>query len=183
MKNYSWILLLQLLFMVSCSSTDSEIKNGLRSSIPVEKQADYKFVDFQILETVLDVNIKDSITHYRMLVQNKKRHMASDSIRLKSIQRNIDECEYNRASTLSYLRSSFTSIIRDYEKMKAEIESDIQSKTDDINAYTKTITRYEDVLKSCSTPIVYYKIKHIYTLKGMRREETATLDYKFNPIN
>ena len=183
MEKYIWILLLQLLFMVSCSSTDSDIKKGLRSSIHVEQQNDYKFLDFQILETVLDVNVKDSITHYRALVQNKKMHMVSDSIRLKSIQRNIDECKYNRASTLSYLRSSFTSIIRDYEKMKDEIETDIQSKTDEIEAYTKTIRRYEDVLQACSTPIIYYKIKHIYTLKGMRREETVTLDYKFNPIN
>ena len=183
MEKYIWILLLQLLFMVSCSSTDSDIKKGLRSSIHVEQQTDYKFVDFQILETVLDVNVKDSITHYRALVQNKKMHMVSDSIRLKSIQSNIDECKYNRASTLSYLRSSFSSIIRDYEKMKADIDSDIQSKIEDIEVYSKTITRYEDALKACSTPIIYYKIKHIYTLKGMRREETVTLDYKFNPIN
>ena len=183
MRISSWVLSFLLLFMVSCSSTDSDIKNGLRLSIPVDKQVDYKFVNFQILETVLDVNIKDSITHYRMLAQNKQRRMSSDSIRLKSIQRNIDECEYNRATTLSYLRSSFTSIIRDYEKMKADIEKDLHSGTDDIKAYSKIIEQYEDALQTCSTPIIYYKIKHIYTIKGMRREETATLDYKFKPIN
>ena len=182
MKKYISVFTLLLLLMVSCSSTDSDIKAGLKQSISVDNQTDYEFVDFQILETILDVNLKDSITHYRMLVQNKQRFISSDSIRLKSILSNIDECRYNQATTLSYLRSSFTSIIRDYEKMQAEIESDIQSKNDDIEVYKKLIKQYETAVEACPTPIIYYKIKHIYKLKGMRREETTTLDYKFNPV-
>lgn len=182
MKQLFGVLSFLVCFLMSCSSTDREIKAGLKASIPSEYVKDYDLVEYQIQETILDVNLKDSITRYRAKIESNKDLIRMDSTRLLSILSNLEECKHSRATTLYYLRSTFTTLIRDYEKMQSEIEGEIGEKEEKNRAYKEIVEKYETAISNTPTPIIYYKIKHIYTLKGMRKEVNTVLDYKYQPL-
>lgn len=176
-------IIVSMLLICSCSTQDSKIKDGLRSSIPVERKQGYEFKEFTIIETILDVNIKDSINKYLGDIKVNEELIKYDSLRLKPILSNIEECEENRANTIYYLRSTYDGLIRDYNKMCDEILQDIQEKENMNKTYRIKIDKLKHLLETVNTPIVYYKIKHIYNLDGMRKEEIVTLDFNYKYIN
>lgn len=179
----SVISIILALLMFSCSSEDSKIKKALESSISVEFIQGYELLEHMLLETILDINIKDSITEYRSKLIANEFLIQSDSARLKPILTNMNDCKVQRASTLYYLRSTYDSLIRDYEKMHDDIMQEIKEKEEENKALDNKIKNLEGVLDSLTSPIAYYKIKHIYNLNGMRKEEIVTLDFNYNYIS
>ena len=177
------IILLSVLLICSCSREDSKIKDGLRSSISVEQVQNYKLKEYIIVETILDVNIKDSINKYLGDIRVNEELIKYDSLRLKPILFNIEECKEQKANTLYYLRSSYDDLIIDYKKMSDEIEQDIQEKQNKNKNNRIKIEKFKQVLETANSPIIYYKIKHIYNLGGMRKEEIVTLDFNYKYIN
>lgn len=180
MKSFVSTIVLALL-LCSCSSSDSKIKKSLENSISVDLVQGYELQEYMVLETILDINIKDSIAQYRSKLMTNEFMIHSDSVRLKPILANMNDCKRQRASTFYSLRSTYDRLIRDYEKMHDDIMQEIQEKEEDNKTLNSKIENLEAVLESLNSPIVYYKIKHIYDLNGMRKEEIVTLDsnYKF----
>lgn len=175
--------IMSILFLYSCSNQDVKIKEALESSIPVDLIQSYDLKECMVIETILDINVKDSITQYRRELIENEIHIQSDSLRLKPILVNMDDCKKQRASTLYYLRSTYDGLIRDYEKMRDDIVQNIQEKEEENKVLKNNIERLENVLESLTSPIVYYKVKHIYDLNGLRKEEIATLDFNYKFIS
>ena len=181
MKSFVSSIVLALLFLCSCSTEDSKIKEALESSISVDLVQGYELQEYMVLETILDMNVKDSITQYRSKLISNEFLIQSDSTRLKPILANMEDCKKERARTFYSLRSTYDRLIRDYEKMHDDIMLKIQEKEEENKILDSKIKKLESVLESLISPVVYYKVKHIYDLNGMRKEEIVTLDsnYKF----
>ena len=178
------ILLCALLAIVatSCSSEDIRIKKALKSSIPEDAVREYKLKDFAIVETILDANLRDSIIHQESRIATNEMFMKSDSTRLLSIQDNISQCKYQQATTLSWLRSSYNDIIRTYVKMENEIIEKLNARQAENNAYKETIRKYEEAISASDSPIIYYKIRHNYSLRGAIRDTILTLDSHYQLV-
>ena len=182
MKNFVSSIVLVLL-LCACSSEDSKIKEALKSSISMDLVKSYDLQEYMVLETILDMNVKDSITQYRSKLISNEFLIQSDSTRLKPILTNMEDCKKERARTFYSLRSTYDRLIRDYEKMHDDIMLKIQEKEEENKTLNSKIKNLEGVLESLTTPIVYYKVKHIYDLNGMRKEEIVTLDSNYKFIN
>lgn len=169
------------LLLYSCSSEDSKIKKALESSISVDMVQAYELHEYMVLETILDMNVKDSIAQYRSKLMSNEFLIQSDSTRLKPVLANMEDCKKERSRTFYSLRSTYDRFIRDYEKMHDDIMLKIQEKEEENKTLDSKIRKLEGILESLTSPIVYYKVKHIYDLNGMRKEEIVTLDsnYKF----
>ena len=180
MKRYIANLLSVLLFC-SCSSQDSKIKEALENSIAEDLIKSYNFQEYMVLETILDINVKDSITQYKSEIITNEYRIHSDSARLKPILTNMEDCKLQKANTLYHLRSTYDILIRDYEIMHDNIMQEIQDKENENKMLKTKIKNLEDVLEALTSPIAFYKIKHIYYLNGIRKEDIVTLDsdYKF----
>lgn len=172
-----------VLLLCSCSNQESKIKEALASSIPMELVKDYEFQEYMLLETILDMNVKDSITQYSSKIIANEFRIQSDSVRLKPILANMNDCKVQRANTFYHLRSTYDRLIRDYEKMRDDIVLEIQVKEDENKVLKCKIENLEGVLAALASPIAYYKVKHIYNLNGMRKEEIVTLDSNYKYIN
>ena len=172
-----------LLTMVcSCDTENSKIRRALRGSVNPALVAGYQLKEFEILETILDINLKDSITHYYADIETNKYFIRTDSVQLNSIMSNIEDCKLAKRQTLYHLRSTYDGLIRDYEKMKDEIENRIASRNKENEISTKKIQRYKTAMDNSESPIIYYKLKHIYEINGLRKEEIVILDNQYNFI-
>ena len=180
MKSFVSSIVLTLL-LCSCSSSDSKIKKALESSISVDMVQTYELHEYMVIETILDMNVKDSIAQYRSKLISNEFLIQSDSTRLKPILANMEDCRKERSRTFYSLRPTYDRLIRDYEKMHDDIMLKIQEKEEENKTLDSKIKKLEGVLESLTSPVVYYKVKHIYDLNGMRKEEIVTLDsnYKF----
>lgn len=183
MKSFVSSIVLALLFLCSCSSEDSKIKEALESSISVDLVQGYELQEYMVVETILDMNVKDSITQYRSKLISNEFLIQSDSTRLKPILANMEDCKKERARTFYSLRSTYDRLIRDYKKMHDDIMLKIQEKEEENKTLGSKIKKLEGVLESLTSPVVYYKVKHIYDLNGMRKEEIVTLDFNYNYIS
>lgn len=176
-------LFITVLCCVSCNSEKKHFKNALKSSISEMDLPHYKLIDFNVVETILDVNLKDSIASQRAHIMVTESFMSSDSTRLKDIQRNLKDAKVSQATTLSYLRSFYNSIIRDYEEMESDIVDKINERKADIASCQERINKYETAIEESDSPIVYYKVKHSYSLRGALKDTTLTMDTKYRIIN
>ena len=183
MKSFVSSIVLALLFLCSCSSEDSKIKEALESSISVDLVQGYELQEYMVVETILDMNVKDSITQYRSKLISNEFLIQSDSTRLKPILANMEDCKKERARTFYSLRSTYDRLIRDYKKMHDDNMQKIQEKEEENKTLGSKIKKLEGVLESLTSPVVYYKVKHIYDLNGMRKEEIVTLDFNYNYIS
>ena len=178
-----FVYILLIFSFSSCSRQESMIKESLKKSIPVDLANGYELKEYVILETILSENIKDSITGFWSRLSVNESLIHSDSVRLGPIVKNMNDCKVQRANTLYYLRSTYDGLIRDYEKMHDDIIIKIQEKEEENIVLKEKIKKLENVLElSANSPIVYYKVKHIYDLNGMRKEEIVTLDFDYNFI-
>lgn len=182
MKKYI-LLLIALIATVTCSSEASKIKGALKQSISEELISKYKLKDYSIVETILDANIRDSIATLESKIRLAESRMKADSSRLLNIQADIASVKHSQATTLSWLRSSYNSIIRSYKEMEEDILDNIEERQQMIDSYTSSIKEYEGALASTNSPIIYYVVKHNYTINGAVREDIITLDSNYHLVN
>lgn len=181
MKRFIIIVLLSA-FAFSCTTENAKIKRALKGTIPVELQKGYKLKEYYIVETILDINIKDSISTLRSKQMTNEFLNKNDSTRLADLQSSLREARHGKATTLYLLRSSYDSIIRTYEEMIEETEEKINQRIEANAALGKTITRYENALSSTSSPIIYYRVRHNYSIDGAIRDTTITLSNDYQLI-
>lgn len=166
----------------SCSSEKSNIKRALKSSVPQELIKEYKFKEYTVLETILEMNLKDSIAAQESKIKVNELMMKSDSTRLLGYQAEIQSCKYQQATTLSWLRSSYNSIIRTYEDMANDVIEKLEEKSAENDECRRIIRKHEDAISSTDSPIIYYKVRHNYTIHGAIRDTVVTLDSKYQLV-
>lgn len=180
---YPLIILIGLcILLCSCNSEDRKIKNALRNSIEASEIHNYEYQSHLVLETLLSNNISDSISSVKLDNDSINRRISSDSIRLIELMDNIDDCKRQQANTLYFLRSHYSSIIRDYQEMVSDINMQIEEKQNRIAKNDSIIAFWEKYMSQSETPIVFYKVKHTYKINGMCKESVVLLDSKYNFI-
>lgn len=174
-----------LFFVVGCSSEKIKIKRALKESVGIEQAKDYKFKSYQIVATQLRTNITDSIASLNTNNELLKVRMLRTQEQIESCRRNINDCKKTQRSTMYWLRSSYDYIIGEWEEMldKATQSKQVDSVQLDLN--NKKLNFFKQNLEATDSPIVFYIIKHDYTINGAVRQEKVTLDanYKLTQYN
>lgn len=182
MRTRILFFLLCLLSVLGCSSEKLKIKKALKSSIPSEQVGDYKFKSYSITETLLEKNVQDSIS----ALQSKnagKQVMIDNQIRLREgYLSNLEDCKRQQRTTLSWLRSSYNSLIRQWQEMVDESNEKIQVDSAVIVANNQKIDFFKDYLNKTKSPIVFYKVHHSYTLGGAIKNDDVMLDENYNLV-
>lgn len=181
-KDISILLVLLSIIIAGCNSENSRIKKALKTSISTEQVKNYKYKSHQILETLLRNNVLDSISLYE-----SRNHMAEISIARKQQMKQIykeklDDCLRQQHNTLYWLRSSYNSIIRDWQRMLDEAQVGIDEDSLTIVTISKRIEFFRQHLKETKSPIVFYKVRHEYLLNGAYRSEDVILDSNYQLI-
>lgn len=176
-------MLLFVITMTSCSNEEIRIKRALKLSIPEYLKAEYKYDSHILLETLLKSNLTDSIASIEQDIQYHKQIMKLDSIRLVDIKHNMHESREQKASTLYYLRSAYDDIIESFEEMEDEVETKIGEHKQSIFEDEKRIEFFTQSMAESESPIVFYKIKHNYKIRGMHKDTTLFLNYKYEIVN
>lgn len=182
MNNRVLVYFLCLMSILGCSSEKSKIKKALKSSIPTEQLGEYKFKDYTITETLLKNNIEDSISTLQS--SNRAKEATIDSYRRlrEGYVSNLEDCKRQQRTTLSWLRSSYNSLICQWEDMIDESNEKIQRDSVVVIANNQKISFFQDYLSKTKTPIVFYKVYHSYTLRGAIKNESVLLDEAYNYV-
>ena len=182
MKNQVLLLTICLLSVVGCSSEKAKIKKALKTTIPIEQVGEYKFKSYTITETLLKNNVEDSIASLNNRNMTKQMMIELQQQRRNGYIVSLEDCKRQKRNTLSWLRSSYDSIIRDWQRMIDETNQKIQQDSSVIIANNQKIAFFKDYLDKTKTPIVFYKVNHSYTLRGMIKNEDVMLDDNYKPV-
>lgn len=182
MNNRVLVLSLCLLSVLGCSSEKSNIKKALKSSIPTEQVGEYKFKDYIITETLLKNNVEDSISTLKNQNLAKQATIESQKRLREGYLTNLEDCKRQQRTTLYWLRSSYNSIIRDWEKMIKESNEKIQMDSSAVVANNQRISFFQSYLDKTKNPIVFYKVRHSYTLRGAIKSDDVLLDEDYNLV-
>lgn len=184
MKSLLNILLLGLtvVLSVSCTSEEAKLKNALITSIPESVKSEYRYESHVLLETLLKSNLTDSISSLRAEIITNETLMQMDSTRLADIQSSIDECKELSANTMYFLKSSYDQIIDDYEDMADDIIEKIEGYQNEIDLCQSKIDFLSNAMSETESPIVFYKVKHTYRLRGMYRDTTVYINSKYEIV-
>ena len=107
------IILILVVLTFSCNSEESKIKEVLKSTIPVEMAKNYKYKSHQITETVLESNIKDSISSLESANYVKEMFLEEKNKKKTYYLAQIDEMKRQQQTTLPWLRGDYRGLIRD----------------------------------------------------------------------
>lgn len=184
MKTRLNILLLGVatVLSVSCTSEEGKLKKALIASIPESVKSEYQYESHVLLETLLKSNLTDSISSLRAEIITNETLMQMDSTQLANIQSSIDECEELRANTMYFLKSSYDQIIDDYEDMAADIIEKIEGYQSEIGLCESKIDFLSNAMSETESPIVFYKVKHTYRMRGMYRDTIVYINSKYEIV-
>ena len=168
--------------LASCTSEETKLKKALIASIPESVKSEYQYESHVLLETLLKSNITDSISSLRAEIITNETLMEMDSTRLVDIQNSIDECEALRANTMYFLRSSYDQIIDDYEDMAADVIEKIEGHQSSIGLCESKIEYLSNAMYETESPIVFYKVKHTYRMRGMYRDTIVYINSKYEIV-
>ena len=146
MKNRVFAITLCLIFVFGCSSEKSKIKKALKSSIPIEQVGNYKFQSYTITETLLKSNIEDTISTLQSSNMAKQMIIDNQIRRREGYQSNLEDWKHQERTTLSWLRSSYDSVIRTWEEMIKEVNEKIQTDSSFIIANNQRIEFFQDYI-------------------------------------
>lgn len=177
MKNKFWYLLLLFLLFLSCSGNIGKMKKTLKENLKLECPQ-YELVDFRVVDTVLQGVIEDSISMLKIENDSKRNTLKTDSLILLKFQKNQDECQQSMRTTIPYLRSSWRSLISDYERLISEKEDDIHFKLDIINRNQLKINEMDSLIAMVTDSVAYYLVEHIYNCGGSEIEENVFFNDK-----
>lgn len=183
MKKYSLCFILAIVAIsVSCTSEEAMIKKALKSSIKESLQSEYKYDSYQLLETVLKTNLTDSISSYKAEIRASTEMMRLDSLRLDDIRYNLRDCKLQKANTLYFLRSMYDTIIEEYEGMEEEIITKLEDKSDEIAEREAKVKFWSQAMAETDSPIVFYKVKHAYKMRGIYKDTVVILNSKYEIV-
>jgi len=168
--------------MVSCNTEDRKIKKALKESA-INKGAKYELSEYRVVETILKSNLEDTISSRKISIMVQEELMEMDSIMLNSYIVKRDECKNQKQNTLSYLASSYNSLIRDYQKWIDEQEEKLNEKQTVIDSIRDNIQELESLILAAKTPLVYYVIWHQYNLDNKYIEEKVFLNAEYKVFN
>jgi len=170
-------------FMCGCDSEDSKIKESLKSTVPAEMVENYEYKSHQITETVLDSNIKDSISSLESL-NIAKEMLLEDKYKKKTFYlAKIDEMKHQQQTTLPWLRGDYRNIIRDWQRMLDDINREMKEDSLEMDSVNKRIDYFKNCIEGTDSPIIFYKIKHEYMLSGAYHCDEVMLDSKYQIVN
>jgi len=174
-----------ILFMshcfVSCNTEDRKIKKALKECVLMEG-SDYKLTEYRIVETILKSNLKDSISSSEVSIEVEKEMMRMDSLMLNKYVAEKEKCLLQQQNTSWHLKSSYSSLIRDWQKMSDEKEVELEEKQENIDDIKENIKGWESLINNSETPIIYYVIKHQYILDEKRTERIVLLTTEYEVL-
>ncbi len=174
-----WLI---VVLCASCTSEETKLKKALIASIPESVKSEYQYDSHVLLETLLKSNLTDSISSLRAEIITNETLIEMDSTRLAEILSSIDECEALRANTMYFLRSSYDQIIDDYEDMAADIIEKIEDYQSCISSCESKIEYLSNAMYETDSPIVFYKVKHTYKMRGMYRDTIVYINSKYEIV-
>lgn len=167
---------------ISCDSENAKIKKSLKASIPNDTRNYYKYESHDILETILKTNLTDSILALENDISVIRKTMHLDSLRLANIHENMAECKHQRNNTMYFLRSTYDQIIENYKEMEADIIEELTETNDIITVKEAKIDFLSKAMYESNSPIVFYKVRHIYKMHGMLKDTTVLLNTKYEIV-
>ncbi len=181
-KYFNYLLLLLIPLCFACTSEEKSIRKSLQSSIIESDKNNYQYVSHVLLETLLKSNITDTISSLKAEIFTNESLMQMDSARLSEIQSNIDECKALRANTMFFLRSTYDGIISDYNKMKVDIEENINNRLNIIALCEEKVDFLSKAMYEAESPIVFYKVKHSYKMRGAYKDTIVFMNDKYEIV-
>lgn len=184
MKKFAlpYFILLLSIFMFSCNSEDSMIKDALKSAIPAEIVKNYEYKSHQIVETILDSNIKDSISSLESAVVAKEIMLEEKDKKKKYYLSQIDEMRRQQQTTLPWLRGDYRGLIRDWQRMLDDVSREMKQDSLVMDSLNKRIDYFNSCIEGTDSPIIFYKVKHEYMLSGAYHCDEVALDSKYQLV-
>ena len=105
------------------------IKDALKSAIPNEIVKNYEYKSHQIVETILDSNLKDSISSLESANVAKEIMLEEKDKKKKYYLSQIDEMRRQQQTTLPWLRGDYRGLIRDWQRMLDDVNRDMKNST------------------------------------------------------
>lgn len=180
MKKY--VVIFVLLF-TACTSENGKIKTALKSHFTTQQSIGYHYVDHFLMETILNINLLDSIADIKSQIDNVSMKIRPDSTYLLSIQENIKDCKTKRANTLYYLRHLYDDLIDDLKEREKEILYSISKNKTSRDSLNGKVKFFESYITSPDVTVAFYVVKHTYELNGMLKEDVILIDNNYNVIN
>ena len=177
-----YLIVLLSIFMYSCNSEESKIKDALKNSIPVEMVKDYEYKSHQILETILDSNIKDSISSLESKIAVRIMLLEEKDEKRKYYLAQIDEMKRQQQTTLPWLRGDYKGLIKDWQRMLDDANKDMKKDSLIMDSINKRIDCLNNYIEGADSPIIFYKIKHEYMLSGAYHCDEVVLDSKYQLV-
>lgn len=180
MKKYAVIF---VLLFTACTSENGKVKIALKSHFATQQSIDYHYVDHFLMETILNINLLDSIADIKSQIDQVSMKIRPDSIYLLNIQENIKDCKTKRASTLYYLRHLYDDLIEDLREREKEIMDSISKNKISRDSLNEKVKFFESYTTSPDVTVAFYVVKHTYELNGMLKEDVILIDNNYNVIN
>lgn len=175
-------LAILVMSLVSCTSEDAKIKRALKASVSESLKSEYKYDSHLLLETILKSNLTDSISAFKLDIETTRDMMRLDSVRLNNIRDNMADCRRQRANTLYFLRSTYDDLIEDYEEMEEGIIEKLDERNREILEKEAKVTFWSQSMYETDSPIVFYKVKHTFKMRGMYRDTVVLLNSKYEIV-
>ncbi|MDR1700742.1 MAG: hypothetical protein LBR68_06080 [Lachnoclostridium sp.] len=182
MRKLFYVSLL-LLVLSSCNTEDAKIRRSLKEIVAGESSQKYKLLDYQIVETILKNNLQDSISNYEVDKQVKHTLLQRDSVLFSQYINKNNDCIRQKNQAPYYIGSMYNSLIRDWEDMIVKQQDAINLKLSEIDSLSSKIDYWGDLIAASPSPIVYYQIKHRYTINGAHKEAIVLLTTDYKPLN
>ena len=170
------------IFMQSCDSENSKIKESLKSSVPAEMEKNYEYKSHQIIETILESNIKDSISSLESTNIAKEIFLEEKNKKKMYYLAQIDEMKRQQQKTLPWLRGDYRGLIRDWQRMLDDVNRDMKKDSLVMDSLKKRIDYFNSCIEGTDSPIIFYKVKHEYTLSGAYHCDEVVLDSKYQLV-
>lgn len=169
-------------FTLSCSSDSRAIKKSLKQSVTLSEKQKYRFESYTITETILDVNVKDSISEINTSIYVENKMLKLDSAELQGYQYQKKDCLYKKNQSPYYMRSLYDNLIDDWQDMIDDTEIKISERLLLIDSMKSKIKTYNKCLLDNDGPIIMYKITHNYYINGAEKQDIVMLNSKYELI-
>lgn len=176
------IILMLTIFLLSCNSEDSKIKEALKSAIPTEMVKNYEYKSHQIVETILDSNIKDSISALESANTVKIMLLEEKDKKKEYYLAQIAQMKRQQQTTLPWLRGDYRGIIRDWQRMLDDVNREMKQDSLVMDSLNKRIDYFNGCIEGADSPIIFYKVKHEYMLSGAYHCDEVVLDSRYQLV-
>lgn len=177
----TFLILIISFSLTSCNTEERKIKKALKE-YALKNGSNYKLKDYRISETITKSNLNDSIKNRETSIQVEKQMMKLDSTLLNKYIAEKEKCEIQKRNTLSYLASTYNSLIRDWQKMIDEQNEKLNLKQEKIDALREEISGLESMIQNAKEPIIYLVIQHRYILDEKHLENNVFLTTEYETL-